>query len=320
VGGDVLTPLIVLTGFLGAGKTTFLERVLPALVAGGIAPRVILNDYRDARVDAARLATLSALVTPITGDCVCCGSQDELLAALTTMALMPGTAVLLEANGTTDAEDLLATLTTHHQLRHFARPMQVAVVDASRWQQRWWDNALEQDQVATASHLWLNWTERVGASRRTAVEAAVAQVAPRAARVIPEAFATDVISVSAALRDAPPRRVGLPAVPSGKADHLHAHRHEHQHHFASWDTALPTVVDRAVFCAWGESLPLWVTRAKGVVRFRDEPDEAYIWSTMGGHGKVYLNRLGVATIAPMAVFIGARLDVHTLADGLTVLE
>jgi G3E family GTPase len=319
----MLTPLVVLTGFLGAGKTTFLERVLPPLGAAGVVPRVILNDYRDARVDAARLTRLSALVTPITGDCVCCGSQDELLDALGAMVLEPGMTVLLEANGTTDADDLLTTLTAHHLLRHFARPTQVAVVDASQWQKRWFDNALEQDQVATASHLWLNWTERVQAPRRAAVTRALTALAPRAAWVTPESFATELASITAEFRTAPPRRVGLPSVPAGGAGHAHGHDHDHdhahQHHFASWDTALPSAVDRTAFRRWAEGMPEWVTRAKGVVRFRDEPDDAYVWSTMGGHGTLYLNRVGVATIEPVAVFIGARLDLAALADGVALL-
>ncbi len=47
-----MTPLVLLVGFLGAGKTTYLRALIPALTAEGLQPHVIINDYQNARVDA----------------------------------------------------------------------------------------------------------------------------------------------------------------------------------------------------------------------------------------------------------------------------
>jgi G3E family GTPase len=150
------TPRIVLTGFRGVVETMFLQRLVPALAAVDVAPRILLNDYCRIRVDAARLSALTALVTPLHGDGVCRGSRDELFDALLAPDHAPRTAVLLESNGTTDGEELLAMLTLDERREAFTRPTQVAIVAASRWPHRHWNNALEEDQVATASHLWRN--------------------------------------------------------------------------------------------------------------------------------------------------------------------
>ena len=77
-----MTPLIVIVGFLGAGKTTFLQNLVPALGAEGLIPSLLINDYQNARIDGERFRGVIDEVTTLNGDCVCCGSRDELLAAL----------------------------------------------------------------------------------------------------------------------------------------------------------------------------------------------------------------------------------------------
>ena len=74
-----MTPLVLLVGFLGSGKTSLLRKTLPALKERGILSKVILNDYQNARVDSAALADLVEAIVPIAGSCVCCESAEELL-------------------------------------------------------------------------------------------------------------------------------------------------------------------------------------------------------------------------------------------------
>lgn len=64
---DIMTPLVILVGFLGAGKTTYLKNLLPQLVKVGIEPHVIINDYENATVDAELFAGLTKHITPING-------------------------------------------------------------------------------------------------------------------------------------------------------------------------------------------------------------------------------------------------------------
>jgi G3E family GTPase len=318
-------PLVLLTGFLGAGKTSLLQRVIPPLGARGLRPVVILNDHRNARVDAARLASLQALVTPINGDCVCCESRDALFDALLQVPMTPGTIVLIEANGATDAEELLGALTMDTRLRDYAPPTQVAIVDALRWQKRHWHNALETDQVATASHLWMNWTERVDAVRLAEVKEEVEGINGRAHRVTPESLAEILGTLSAELADAPPRRRALPTADAGGEahhghghDHAHEHAslHVHQHHFASVELPIYGLVSREAFMATIAALPADVVRAKGLVRFADAPTLDYVWSRIGGDPTVYLDPVPRTPLAPIGIFIGAALDVSGIAAAL----
>ena len=150
-----MIPLVLLTGFLGAGKTRFLTTAIPALHAQGLRVRVLLNDFENANIDAARLAELTALVTPLAGECVCCTSLEELLAALESVPPEPDTVLLIEANGATEAGDLLASLTMDRRLAQYTLPLQLTVVDAKRWQKRWFHNKLEASQTRSATHVHL---------------------------------------------------------------------------------------------------------------------------------------------------------------------
>ena len=111
-----MIPLALLVGFLGAGKTRFLTQLLPELHARGLRPRVILNDFANASIDASRLAELDALVTPLNGECVCCTSLRELMDALLAVQGRPGDVMLVEANGATEADELLGVLTMGRRL------------------------------------------------------------------------------------------------------------------------------------------------------------------------------------------------------------
>src|SRR5688572_19186253 len=102
-----MMPLVLLAGFLGAGKTRFLTDVIPLLHGQGVRVRVVLNDFENALIDASRLAELDALVTPLDGACVCCTSLRELLDTLHAVPPDPGSMLIIEANGATEAQELL---------------------------------------------------------------------------------------------------------------------------------------------------------------------------------------------------------------------
>jgi len=119
-----MTPLILLVGFLGSGKTTYLRRLLPELRERGIDPHVIINDYQNARVDAELLRELADSIVPISGSCVCCGSRDELLGVLDKFEHAPNRAVVIETNGTTDSEELIELLSLEPGVARFTHPSQ----------------------------------------------------------------------------------------------------------------------------------------------------------------------------------------------------
>lgn len=306
-------PLLLIVGYLGAGKTTLLQRLIPTLGAAGARPHVILNDYQDARVDAARLAALDAQVTPISGDCICCGSREELLTSLASLSLTSHSVVLIEANGTSDATELHDILALDPRLDALTRPMQVTVVDARRWQRRWFDKRLEREQAVTASHLWVNWSEALDPARRTEVEASLRRVNAPARHVTPESLAAELVELVRSPADAPPRRLG-------RAEGTRTHAHDaRRHHFASVGLELPAVVERAALEALIRELAPGVRRAKGVVAFSDAPGRQWAWSYVDGDDALRVEALPDGGFATVAVFIGVDLGDDDVAERVRAL-
>lgn len=306
-----MIPLILLAGFLGAGKTRFLTQLVPALAERGVRSRIILNDFEDATIDAARLATLDAIVTPLNGECVCCTSLRDLLQQLYDTPPDPGSVMLIEANGATETDELLGHLTADPRLSHFTLPLQLTVLDAARWQKRWWHNALEREQLRTATHVHLNWTERVGAARLAQVHASISAVNATARATDASALAGELASMVADLAVDPSigGRGASVAAPT--------HRHAHTHRFSSASFSLPALVDRARFQDAVAALPASVIRAKGMVRFADAPEAVYIWHKVSGRRRVRLERSPYHDdVSTTALCIGVAMDVDAIRQTL----
>lgn len=95
-------PVIALTGYLGAGKTSLLNHVLRA---PGARIGVVINDFGELNVDAALVTGQVDEAASITGGCICClpddGGLDEALAKLADPKLDLD-AIIVEASGLAD--------------------------------------------------------------------------------------------------------------------------------------------------------------------------------------------------------------------------
>lgn len=275
-----MTPLIVITGFLGAGKTTLLRQLVPRLIEGGLVPSVILNDYQNARVDAELFRDMKAVVTPISGSCVCCGSREELRSALLAVGHEAGVIALVEANGTTDAEELVANLASDPELRNFSAPVQVGLVDAKRWQKRFWHNGLERDQLRPANHLILGHADEVSPARLEEIAAAVASLNHSLHPTTPEILARHLIELTHSLtsltREEARAHSGHTCEKEG--DHGHHHHEPERHHFAAMELALPDNLTEEVLLKFLRGLPREVLRAKGLARLSPGTNQPARWA------------------------------------------
>ena len=314
-----MTPLILLVGFLGSGKTTYLRRLLPALRGRGLDPHVIINDYQNARVDAELLRELAASIVPISGSCVCCGSREELLGTLEKFGHRPDRVVVIETNGTTDSEELIELLSLEPSLARFTQPIQLSVIDGQRWQKRFWHNALELEQTRTAGFLFVSRWEDIDTKRREKVGDSLVRHALSGKRVAPEDFAGEIGAVVAEVRDLPDRDAAAHADgcacgrhhPDG---HSHPHEHHHReahasHHFASLQIDLPETVSRRMVTAFLDALPREVIRVKGLARLTESPEEYHVFQRVDD-GPIQWLPIGRTTRLshPVVVLIGPGIE------------
>ena len=107
----MITYLDVITGFLGAGKTTFLEHYTRHLRETGVSFCIIENEFGRAGVDGAQLRQSGARVRELSGGCVCCALKVPLHALIEELTGEVDR-ILLEPSGLFNGDDLMDILNT----------------------------------------------------------------------------------------------------------------------------------------------------------------------------------------------------------------
>ena len=177
-------PVILLTGYLGAGKTSLLNHLLrhPDARIG-----VIVNDFGDLNIDAGLVVGQVDEPLSISGGCVCCLTDDsELEDALVAMT-NPGLrldAIIVEASGFAEPLTLARMITRmgHHR---FHLGGVIDVVDATMYFDTVDTSSLPPLRFAATTLVLVNKLDQVPAADRDAtVEAVRARVHERNPRVI----------------------------------------------------------------------------------------------------------------------------------------
>ncbi len=158
--------VITIVGFLGAGKTTFLKKIIPNYITKGYNPYLILNDYENANLDAQQFfdKLKTKQVSALSGSCICCNGINELRNFINKIPNRKNGVTLVEANGTSDACSLMGFMGVGLGDR-FLPPIQISVVDVKNWQKREDQNDLEANQVQTSSLIVLTHIENTSNER-----------------------------------------------------------------------------------------------------------------------------------------------------------
>jgi G3E family GTPase len=129
-------PVIVLTGFLGAGKTTLIRGLLACPEGANTA--IVVNEFGEIGIDQALLRSSSDVIVLLGNGCLCCNVRTDLQETLRTLfadrargAVPSFERVVVETSGLADPGPVLQTFATDRALgREFHMQALVTVVDA----------------------------------------------------------------------------------------------------------------------------------------------------------------------------------------------
>lgn len=293
--------LYVLTGFLGAGKTSFLNQFIEFHAAQHRLVAVIQNELGETGVDTHLLEGERSVLTMDAG-CVCCSLAGHLAGGLRRLArsLAPEI-VVLETTGLANPENLRDELAEIGDLARLAGV--VAVVDAERFAAALAASEIAAAQVAAADIVVLNKCDLVTAEARAAVAAEIRRRNPRARLIEAEHGRV------------PPGGLGAPAAPpAGDGERRHHRHHHHVTHgdegFRALRFALADAIDReALFAALAASPP-GVMRIKGLARLDGAPQPMVV-QYVPGRAALEAARKPTAE-PPFVLIIGRDLDAAAL--------
>ncbi|MFF4580608.1 CobW family GTP-binding protein [Streptomyces sp. NPDC001389] len=171
-------PVVVLSGFLGSGKTTVLNHLLAH--RGGTRIGVVVNDFGSIEIDAMSVAgQVGDSMVSLGGGCLCCAVDGSELDAYLEKLAAPVhriDVIVIEASGLAEPQEMVRMLMANENpaVRYGGL---VQVVDAAEFDATRAAHPETDRHLAVADLVVLNKTDRVDAAERARIEAELAALA-----------------------------------------------------------------------------------------------------------------------------------------------
>lgn len=142
-------PILLVTGFLGAGKTTVVNHLLAH--ADGRRIAAVVNDFGAINIDAELIAGASDGVVSLSNGCICCSLEGDLLRTLSTLLRRDPRPdiIVIETSGVADPADIVRNLMDPVILREALLETVLCVMDATAPLAAL-DDALQRSQLRAA--------------------------------------------------------------------------------------------------------------------------------------------------------------------------
>ena len=179
-------PLTIVTGFLGAGKTSLLNGLLRDPLAAGAL--VIINEFGEIGLDHLLVERVDGDMLVMTSGCLCCSIRGDLIAALEDILrrrdngrITPFGRVIIETTGLADPAPVLHTVMAHPYLAlRFRLDGVITLIDAVNGSATLDAHEEAVKQAAMADLLVLSKTDLLGDGGSRDLRARLAKLNPGA--------------------------------------------------------------------------------------------------------------------------------------------
>lgn len=309
-------PVTVISGFLGAGKTTLVNYVLTHNTSANIG--VIVNEFGEVGIDGDLIVVDEKALVEIRNGCICCTVRTDLVAGVKLLLErrdLKLDRLIIETSGLADPAPVLQTfLADTDLLTRVELESVVAVVDAANFQRQMADT-IAREQVAFADLIVLNKVDLLAPEELVPLERDLRSINPVAtiirttnSKVAPDAL----LGVS---------RFSLPNVLAIEPGILQdEHDHEHDNSITSCAVETNHALDPDRFNRWVNQLVQQqgqhLLRMKGVLNFSGEGRQFYFHSVhMLLDAKPGRPWQSAETRQSRFVFIGRHIDRAALQHG-----
>jgi G3E family GTPase len=286
--------VIMVTGFLGAGKTTLINRILTADHGRRIA--VVVNEFGEVGIDHHLLISSDQQVIQMNNGCICCTVRGDLLRSLFELGEHRSKfdTVIIETTGLAEPAPVAQVLYADERIRsEFVLDGVVTVVDAKHTATQLEESAEACEQLAFADLIILNKADLVTADELDGIERQIGQL-NRVARICRTKNAELDLELVLGIKSAD-LNSRIDAAVAGHGDRLHhdhgnacegdaAHDHagHDRHHNHLQDIMTVCVVEPGELD--GMKLSVWfrsqlasfganLLRMKGILHLHGDPDQ-----------------------------------------------
>ncbi len=274
-----LVPVTVITGFLGSGKTTVLNRLLQAPSLADTA--VIINEFGEVSLDHLLIEQAIENAVLLKNGCICCtvrgdiaDTLEELFRKRESKELPWFSRIAIETTGLADPAPVVHTLVDAPMCRLDGI---VVTVDAVHAPEQLARQEEAQNQAAFADRILLTKTDLVTVAQADAAERAIRAFNTEATiqRIVDGAVTPEDVFGLGPDANAGDPRIARWLRPSAHHDHDHDHDH-HDHHHGVHAVVLraKAPIPAAGLANWLDSLlslrGAEILRLKGIVRIEGE--------------------------------------------------
>ncbi|QHO74095.1 GTPase [Bradyrhizobium sp. CCBAU 051011] len=301
-------PVLLITGFLGAGKTTIVNHLLANAAGRRIA--AVVNDFGAINIDAELIAGASDGVVSLSNGCICCSLEGDLLRTLAALLRRdpPPEFIVIETSGIADPSDIVRTLMDPLIWREAPLETVLCVVDATTPPGKLNDDALLRSQLRAADVVALSKVDLADAARRAQLREAIRALHPAAVVVdalhgeVPAAllFPVDVD------RAPTPREVGPRRPAIDRFETL------------SWTSEQLVSLPRLQH-AIGRLAPKLV-RAKGVFETVEQPGRLMVFQLAGGRATLAPGGEPAAGVPRTRIVFIAEIGILSKSEIDTIME
>jgi cobalamin biosynthesis protein CobW len=174
-------PIVVVSGFLGSGKTTLVRHLLAAAQRSGRRAAVVSNEFGELGIDGALLNRAGDDYVELSGGCVCCRLSDELVETLQMLRERANPdLVIIETSGVALPFDVQLNFWREPIADWIETDVAVIVVNAEQLANGRDLDGIFAQQVSSADLLLLNKLDLVAAQAIPELEAALREIEPDA--------------------------------------------------------------------------------------------------------------------------------------------
>jgi len=246
-------PILLVTGFLGAGKTTFINWLIHAVPDKKIS--LILNEFGDIKLESQFIQKEGiGLVTELANGCMCCVAKSDIPRVIKYMLdNAPSTeAIIIEASGLSDPDPLRDVLQSGDLTTLIKLDTIVCIVDGENFETQAKNHPLIISQIGDADLIVLSKIKNLEAAKINELFSSISNIG----------MGTKVITWNDSIKPGYFFDTNLSQVkPKGSDVHTHQHEHVEEYWYTS-DHEMELTKLQSFF----RSLPTTIMRAKGYTK------------------------------------------------------